>query len=266
DLDVQTFDLLIQGGEWNAEALGGFGLVPVALFQHVHDDAALAIFHDVEKRGVGAVLEDRQAQPASHDGVRQQVNGDAGSGGEHDGALDHVLQFAHVSRPGIIQQHAQRFLGDLADRPLIFRGKLADEKVHQQGDIFLALTQRRQVDGDDVQAVKEIFAESALTAELLQVHVGGGDDAHVYLDLLHAAQVHELAVLENAQDLGLGFQAHGADLVEENGAAISDFEQAFLRRHRAGERALDVAEERGLEQISGHGAGVDRNEGSVLAR
>ena len=45
---------------------------------------------------------------------------------------------------------------------------------------------------------------------------------------LHAAQVHELAVLQDAQDLGLRLHAHGADFIEEERAAIGDFEQAFL--------------------------------------
>jgi hypothetical protein len=55
--------------------------------------------------------------------------------------------------------------------------------------------------------------------------------------------VHELAVLQHAQDLGLRLHAHGADLVEEEGAAIGDLEKAFLAGNRAGKCALDVAEE-----------------------
>ena len=46
--DVQAADFLVQGGERHVEALGGFGLVPVAAFQHVGDDAALQVFHDFE--------------------------------------------------------------------------------------------------------------------------------------------------------------------------------------------------------------------------
>ncbi len=60
--------------------------------------------------------------------------------------------------------------------------------------------------------------------------------------------------------------AHGADLVEEERAAVGDFEEAFLRGDRRGEGALHVAEERGLEQLGRHGAGVDGDEGLVAAR
>src|ERR1039458_4157615 len=50
DLDCQALDLLIQGGKGDAEPLCGFGLVPAALFEHVDDDAPLAVFHDSEQR------------------------------------------------------------------------------------------------------------------------------------------------------------------------------------------------------------------------
>ena len=83
----------------------------------------------------------------------------------------------------------------------------------QQRNVFFALAQRRQVDGDDVQAVIQVFAELALAHGLPQIDVGGGDDAHIHLHLLHAAQVHELAVLQDAQNLGLRLQVHGADFI-----------------------------------------------------
>src|SRR5579864_4813034 len=56
DIDVQTLDLLVQGGKWDVEALGRVGLIPVTLFQHLDDDLPLAIFHDVEERCVGATF------------------------------------------------------------------------------------------------------------------------------------------------------------------------------------------------------------------
>ncbi len=78
--------------------------------------------------------------------------------------------------------------------------------------------------------------------------------------------MHEAPVLQDAQNLGLRVHAHGGDLVEEERAAVGDFEEAFLGGDGGGERALDVAEERGLEQLGGHGAGVDGDEGLVAAR
>jgi hypothetical protein len=78
--------------------------------------------------------------------------------------------------------------------------------------------------------------------------------------------VHEAAILQDAQNLGLGVHAHGGDLVHEERAAVGYLEEAFFGGDGRGEGALDVAEERGFEQFAGHGAGVDGDEGLVFAR
>ena len=49
DFDVETLDFLVQRGERDVEALGGFCLVPGALLQHVGNDAAFAFFDDFEE-------------------------------------------------------------------------------------------------------------------------------------------------------------------------------------------------------------------------
>src|SRR5271157_4518072 len=53
DLHVQPLDLLVERRERDAKAVGGFSLAPAAFFQHVADDAALAVFDDLEQRGLG---------------------------------------------------------------------------------------------------------------------------------------------------------------------------------------------------------------------
>ena len=55
-----------------------------------------------------------------------------------------------------------------------------------------ALAQARQAQADHVQAVEEVLAERALAHALLEVLVRGGDDAHVGLDLLVAADAVEV--------------------------------------------------------------------------
>ena len=154
---------------------------------------------------------------------------------------------------------------DAVSRAVLFGIEL-EEVRGQQRNVLAARAQRRQFKADDVQPVEEVFAEAAFAHSLLQVDVGRGDDADVDLDLLHAAEMHEAAVLQDAQDLRLHVHAHGADLVEEERAAVGDFEEAFLCRDRGGEGAFDVAEERGFQQIRRHCAGVDRNERPVAAR
>ena len=79
-------------------------------------------------------------------------------------------------------------------------------------------------------------------------------------------EVHEAAILQHAQNLGLRVHAHGRDLVEEERAAVGHFEQALLGRDGGGKRAFYVAKKRGLEQLRRHGAGVDGHERLVVAR
>ncbi len=52
DVDAQALDFLIERGERNHEALGGFGLVPSGALKHIDDDAAFDFVHDLEERRV----------------------------------------------------------------------------------------------------------------------------------------------------------------------------------------------------------------------
>src|SRR6476660_7135746 len=114
------------------------------------------------------------------------------------------------------------------DRPLVFFSIFPEKELDQQRDIFLALTQRWKVDGDDVQAIKEVLAKLPFPHQLPEVDVGGGDNSHVYLHLMNAAEMHEFSVLEDAQDFRLSFQSHGADFIEKERAPICNFKQALL--------------------------------------
>ena len=96
------------------------------------------------------------------------------------------------------------------------------------GDVLAARAQRRQVHGDDVEAVKEIFAEFSFADGLAEIDVGGGDDADIDLDFLNAAEVHEPLVLQHAEDFGLGVEAHGGDFIEKKRAAVGDFKETFF--------------------------------------
>ena len=63
-----------------------------------------------------------------------------------------------------------------------------------------------------------------------------------------AAEPLHLALLQDAQELGLQVDAEAADLVEEQGAAVGQLEPAELARVGARERPLLVTEQLGLEQ------------------
>ena len=68
------------------------------------------------------------------------------------------------------------------------------------------------------------------------------------------------------RQLHLHGQRHFADFVEEDGAAVGDFEQAALVLVGAGEGAFEVAEEFALQQGLRKGSAVDGDEGVGGAR
>ena len=70
----------------------------------------------------------------------------------------------------------------------------------------------------------------------------------------------DLARLEESQEQRLHPQAHLADFVEEQRAAVGHLQLAALVAVGAGEAALDVAEQLRLEQRLGEAGAVDRDE------
>src|SRR5262249_18359458 len=115
-------------------------------------------------------------------------------------------------------------------------------------------------------AVEEIGAEAAVVDRGAQVAVRRRDDADVDRPHLRRAQAPDLPLLERAQELGLDVEGQLADLVEEDGAAAGGLEGADALGVGAGEGAALVAEELALEEVLGHGAAVDDDEGAGGAR
>src|SRR5262245_34323763 len=136
----------------------------------------------------------------------------------------------------------------------------------EQRDVLLPLTQRRDIDGNDVETEEESFPEASRANLVLQILVRRGEDAHVYLDRLAAATDRlQRLLLKDAQHLGLRLQAHVANLVEEDGAAVRDLELTAAIGDGAGERAAHVTEQLALDQLLGNRRAVDLDEGSHAA-
>src|SRR5277367_5899487 len=101
---------------------------------------------------------------------------------------------------------------------------------------------------------------------LFRVFVGGGDDADVDGSFHLAAEATDFVVFEHAKKFGLGGRGHFADFVEEQGAAIGQFETADAAFGGAGERAFFVAEDFAFHQRFGDRGTIDGDERMVHAR
>src|SRR5262249_28988153 len=131
-------------------------------------------------------------------------------------------------------------------------------------NVLFALAQRRQPDGEDVQAIEEILTELARRHGLLRHAVGRRDHPHVDLDLvLAAADSPEAPLLEDTEQLGLSRAVHLGDLAEEQVAAVGELETAGPSLGGAGESAALVAEQLALDQRLGDRRAVDRDERAV---
>ena len=102
----------------------------------------------------------------------------------------------------------------------------------------------RQAERPQVDARQQVLAKAALGHGAGQVAVRAGDQLKVARDLVVAAERQEALLLERAQQHRLLVEAELADLVEEQHAAVGAEQQARPVADRAGEGALDVAEQR----------------------
>ena len=177
--------------------------------------------------------------------------------GEDDGALDAVLQLAHVARPAVGAQPLDGLGRDGEQRLLHVAAESLHEIVRERHHVVLALAQRRHRDREHREAEEQVFAEGPGRDRGLEVLVRRGDQAHVDVHEGRPAEPLEAPLLERAQHLRLQAQRQVADLVQEQGAPVRHLELADLAARRAGECAFLVPEQLGLEQGFGDGRAVD---------
>src|SRR5712691_10064461 len=138
-----------------------------------------------------------------------------------------------------------------------------EEVLHEERDILSPLTKRRDGKGDDVQPIKDVFAESALAHQRFEVLVRGRHHSRVHRDRLTGSHGAYFTILERAKQLHLEGGAHLADLVEKHRPALRLFEQPLLADAGPGEGALDVTKVLRLQEVFGECATLQRAQGSL---
>ena len=81
---------------------------------------------------------------------------------------------------------------------------------------------------DDVESEEEIFAESVFFDLGSQIPIGGGDDAHRNGFFVWGADALDFLFLQGSQQFDLHTGRQLADFVEEDGAVVCHFEEAFF--------------------------------------
>ena len=267
--DVVALDHLVERRRLDVQQLRGALLHAAGGLERRLDQPLLEVGdHVLERDALGRHDELRHLEAlAAADVVRDQVGVDLRVPVDSTTARSMTFSSSRTL-PGqsYSMQQVQRLGRQLEVGLVVLLAVLLEEVLREQRNVVLALAQRRQLHGDDVQPVEQVLAELAFVHHVPQVDVGRGDDPHVDLDRLDAAEAHELALLDDAQQLGLRLERDVADLVEEDRALVGELEQPLLRVDGAGERALDVAEQVRLEQVGRQVAGVDGDERAIRAR
>lgn len=93
--------------------------------------------------------------------------------------LDAVLQFPHIPGPGVFYQVAQGLFGEFGGRSAQFLCSLGAEMLCKQPDVGGAFPEGREVNLHGADAVVEVAAEFPLLDGLVEVAVGGGEEAEV---------------------------------------------------------------------------------------
>jgi len=156
--------------------------------------------------------------------------------------------------------------GNVLDVFVELAAKSLDEVAHEERKIFGALAQRGDLNGENVQAVVEVTAKSAFGDALGKINVGGGNDADVNALGAIAAEAFEFLLLKDAKKFRLEFEGKIADFVEEERAAVGEFEAANFLTDGAGESAAFVAEKLGFEKAAGNGGAIHFDESAIAAR
>src|SRR6266404_1765041 len=215
--DAERFHFAIKMGALESEGAGGLRHVPAVFLQLSQDKFALVGAARFMKRSIRLVQTFRNAAEKFR---RKMMRFDARLRANNDQAFNEIAQFAHVSRPRIAQKNFEGGFAQLARFLSVFGTELIQEMARKNRNVFLAVAQRRNKKGNYVQAVKQILTKRAARNFLVEVFVGGGDNAHIYAHRLVGADRLESLLFKYAQDFRLRAKAHVADFVEKKRAAI----------------------------------------------
>ena len=106
------------------------------------------------------------------------------------------------------------------------RGDATEEVLGDLREVTETSAEGRDLEGDALEAVVEVFAEVAALDHRLEIAMGRADHAHVGADGLGSADALERLLLEHAEQGDLRARGDVADLVEEERSALGHLEAA----------------------------------------
>ena len=145
---------------------------------------------------------------------------------ENDRQLNDVLQFPDVARIRVTLQNRAGPVGYGGDVTSVSFCVEAEKMQGEGQDVFFPLPQGRQVNGRNLQPVKQVFPEKTSPGALFKISVRGGDHPHIQPHGPVAPQPFDLPFLEHPQGSALNRPGHISDFIQENGPAVGVLELA----------------------------------------
>ncbi len=146
---------------------------------------------------------------------------------DHRRALHHPFQFQIVARPQVERQLGHHFVihPKATLKMLLQRAQMVFD---QQRNIAQPLAQRRDLDLEGLQAVKQLAAEAVLLHQQRQIGGAAGDHPHIDRDHPAGIEADHHAGFQHLQQRRLHLRRQVFDLFEIQRAAVGQFEFAQL--------------------------------------
>lgn len=172
--------------------------------------------------------------------------------------MNDLLQFPYISRPTVSQQHLLCRFVKIQDLFPEQSARLLPEKIRQRQYILQAIMQCRYGDGKILKAIKQVLPETLFRNSLLQILIGGRNDAHIHQPVPLSAYRTIPPFLHGTQQHPLRFYRKVLHLIHEQGASLRFLKISCLFLCGSGKRPLDMAEKGGRCQLFGQTAAIDR--------
>ena len=119
--------------------------------------------------------------------------------------------------------------------------------LRQLNNVLAALPKGGHVNRKDAESVKQVFAKLTVYNEPLEISVGRGYHSNIDASSDIVTNALEFALLQHAQQFSLQFHRDFTDLIEENGASVSELKPADSIAVSPRVSAFYVAEELALK-------------------
>ena len=246
---VGTFQVAIEAGAADAEHLRGADAVAFAGFEDALDVHAADF---VERKRAPRLVVKGCVGVAPLEMLGQIGDVDEVARGGDSGAGENIFQLADVAGPVVLEENNLSAAGEAEERLAIGFAIFFEEMLDEERNVLRALGEAGNAQLDRAEAVEKIFAEASGENFGAQIAIRCGDHSNVNGADFGRADALDLAILNYAEQLGLHGKRSFADFIEEDGAAVGEFEEAGASVSCAGESAANVAEELAFEQRVDH--------------